>query len=121
MAAAVDVRYIHTTISADQPMASFRDQHATLAAHDASALREGYFDHARVQMIAASPGVGTGGWPDLVQLHELFFRLGHDFMFHDQDVTLCQRQLVMLHRVKKFFGQRVSWLDLIREPNRNNT
>ena len=88
MQAAIDVGDIHAAVGADQAVVRLGDQNAILAAHDPLALRESDFSDASIQMVFASPFVGTRRRLDGGEFHESSFRLGNDLVLDDQNVTL---------------------------------
>ena len=77
-------------VGADKAVASFGDQDAAFAPHDAAALLDGEFDDASVELIAFGPAAGSGGGFDCVQRYQLAFGLGDDFVFDDQDVAVAE-------------------------------
>ena len=61
VAASVNVGDVHRAVGADQAVASFGDQDAAFAPHDAAALPDGELDDASVELIALGPAAGSGG------------------------------------------------------------
>ena len=60
VAASVDVGDVDRAIGADQPVMCLGDKDAAFAAYDATALGEGDFDHAGVEVVSSFwPTVGT--------------------------------------------------------------
>ena len=99
MATSVYVGDVHGAVGADQAMASFRDQDAALAPHDAMALLCGELYYPRIEMIVVRPAAGREGGFDLGEVYELSLGLGNDFVFDDKNVALAQ--FLMLESVEK--------------------
>ena len=91
--ASIHVGDVDRAVGADQSVVCFRDQNTVFLPHDAAGFGEGQFDDTRVELIAASPATGGSRRVDLCQFHESPFRLGHNFVFDDEDVAFLQSLL----------------------------
>src|SRR5208282_3435813 len=88
VAAAVDVRNIHSTVGADQAVLGFRDHDAALAPHHSLALGESHLGYPCVEVVPPRPRTGAWGRFDAIQFNQPAFRFGDDFVLYDQDVAL---------------------------------
>ena len=95
MAASVNVGDINRAVGANQAVVSLRDEHTPFTANDAAALGDGQFDDTRIETIPARPATGSEGRSDCLQVDELAFGLGNDFMFDDQDIARAEALISM--------------------------
>ena len=110
VAASVYVGDVHGAVGADKTVASFGDQDAALAPHDAAALPDGQFDRSSIKVIAFRPAARRGGGFDFIEVYKLTFGLGNDFVFDDEDVALAQ--FLMFESAEKECGNGIARLNI---------
>ncbi len=91
-----NVRDIYAGISTDKAVPCLGDDHAVLHPHDAACFPQHNFDHPRVLLVFSGPLFRLLGRLNRVETHDSSFRLGHNLLCHDEDISLFDNESLPL-------------------------
>src|ERR1700722_15473235 len=121
MAAAIDVRNVHSAVGTDESVASFGDEHAILAANHSAALAQRQFNNAGIEVVFLCPGGRSGGRFGGREIDEAAFGFLNYFVFDDENVSGLEYEFVFRQRLENFVCQRIAGFDFVGQSNGDET
>src|SRR5215469_4455850 len=97
--AARGIRLVDSSIGADKPAASLRNQDATIHFDNAPGLPQDQLDQARIFAPFRCPGLSKRRRFDLTQINNRAFGLGDNLLCHGEDYSRIQPLLLTLRRL----------------------